>query len=53
VVLGERTKTTGVIMCEQFKSLDVQARHVSFIEKLPSDILHEVLDILNGFIEME
>jgi len=33
VPLDEQTKTTGVIMCEQAKALDLQARAASFIEK--------------------
>ena len=52
VQLDERTKTKGVIMCEQAKSLDVSARHASFLEKAPIDILEEVVDILMGFVEM-
>jgi len=53
VTLDSRTKTTGVIMCEQVKSLDLNARNTTFFERIPDDILAEVLDILNGFIEFE
>lgn len=53
VRLDERTKTTGVIMCEQAKSLDISARNASFLEKVPEDILEEVIDILIGFIEVK
>lgn len=53
VELDNRTKTTGVIMCEQVKDLDIKARNASFYEKAPKDILEEVLDILLGFIEIE
>ncbi len=52
VPLDERTKTTGVIMCEQAKSLDIAARNASFLEKAPKDILEEVVDILIGFVDM-
>lgn len=52
VPLDGRTKTTGVIMCEQIKSLDIAARNASFIEKAPGDILDEVVDILIGFVEI-
>jgi mRNA interferase MazF len=51
VPLDDRTKTTGVVMCEQAKSLDISARHATFIEKAPEDILDEVIDILIGFVE--
>jgi len=49
VQLDERTKTSGVIMCEQVKSLDISAKNASFIEKTPKDIFDEVTDILIGF----
>lgn len=49
VPLDERTKTTGVIMCEQAKSLDISARNASFLEKAPKDILEEMADILISF----
>jgi len=52
VLLDERTKTTGVIMCEQAKFLDISAGNASFLEKAPKDILEEVVDIIIGFIEI-
>lgn len=52
VELDERTKTTGVIMCEQVKALDINARKATFQEKVPTDIVEEVVDILIGFIEI-
>lgn len=53
IELDKRSKTTGVIMCEQVKALDIRARNVSFHEKAPEDILEEVSDILIGFVEIE
>lgn len=47
----KRSKATGVIMCEQVKSLDISARNAVFQEKVPSDILEEVIDILIGCVE--
>lgn len=52
VPLDERMKTTGVVMCEQAKSLNITARNASFLEKAPKDTLEEVVDILIGFVEM-
>ena len=52
VPLDEQTKTTGAIMCEQVKALDLQARAASFIEKAPRHIREEVFDILFGSIEL-
>lgn len=53
VVLDERTNTTGVIMCEQSKSLDFSARNVQFKEKIPLDILENVLNKTYSIIERE
>jgi len=44
VPLDSRTKTTGAILCEQVKSLDVAARNAEFREALPEDLLADVLE---------
>ena len=51
VLLDNRTKTSGVIMCEQMKALDIYTRKASFYEKAPKDVIDEVMDIIIGFIE--
>jgi mRNA interferase MazF len=51
--LDQRTKTTGVVFCDQKKTLDINARNYSYIEVLPEDILFDVIDIISGFIETE
>ncbi len=51
VSLDKRTKTTGVIMCDKAKSLDVSARGIVFVEKVPEDIVKEVIDILIASVE--
>ena len=53
IKLDERTNTTGVILTEQVKALDLTKRNAGFIEKLPDDILYEVCDIVSGFTEIE
>ena len=53
VTLDKKTKTTGVVMCEQLKALDVQARNIRFIERMPHALFAEVLDIIQGFFENE
>lgn len=52
VELDSRTKTTGVILCDQAKMLDLGARNASFAEKLPEDLLNEAVDMIYSFIEM-
>ena len=51
VRLDKRTKTTGEILCEHVKSLDYRARKIAFIEKLPDNLLGEVLDRLHMMLD--
>lgn len=51
VPLDSRTKTTGVILCEHLKSLDLNSRTYQIIEELPKDIFKHVLDIVFAEIE--
>jgi mRNA interferase MazF len=44
VELDNRTRTTGVILCEQVKAVDLNARKFTSVERLPEDILARVLD---------
>jgi len=53
VKLNDQTKTTGVILCDQARTLDINARNYELIEKIPEDILSEVIDIVYGFIEQD
>lgn len=47
----DRTKTHGLIMCEQVKALDISARNGVFIEEAPEEIVAEVLDILHSLLD--
>lgn len=49
--LDDRTKTNGVILCDQARILDISARNYEFIERLPQDILDRVKDLLISFID--
>lgn len=51
IPLQGKTKTTGVILCEHVKTLDLTARQYSFVEKLPKDLLKQVIDIVFSEIE--
>ena len=53
IPLDKRTKTTGVVLCDQARTLDITARNYELIEKAPEDILSEAVDIIHGFIEIE
>lgn len=52
VKLDSRTVTTGSILCQHIKALDVISRGYEVVEHLPDDILQEVFDILYGEIEI-
>ena len=51
--LDDRTTTSGVIMTDQVKALDLTERNAEFIEEMPLDILAEVCDIVSGYSTME
>jgi len=50
--LDDRTKTDGVVMCDQVRMLDLNSRGASFVEKAPADILAEAVDLIVGFVEI-
>ena len=51
VVLDGRTETSGEVMCEQVKCLDIGARDVSYKESAPDGILDEAIDLICSFVE--
>ena len=51
IPLDERTKTTGVILCEHIKALDLNSRTYQVVEILPKDILDKVIDVVYAEIE--
>ncbi|MFR6141799.1 type II toxin-antitoxin system PemK/MazF family toxin (plasmid) [Finegoldia magna] len=48
IELDKRTQTTGVILCEHIKSLDLASRGYKLVEKVPQDILENVLNIVKS-----
>ena len=50
IELDERTQTTGVILCDQAKMLDIKARHAEFKEECPEDIWNEAKDLIISFM---
>ena len=51
IPLDERTKTTGVILCEHIKALDLNSRSFEVVEELPKDILGKVIDVVYSEVE--
>ena len=52
VPLDNRTSTTGVVLCEHVRTLNLQSRKSRFVEKVPDDILKLVTDIITAEIEI-
>lgn len=38
-----QTKAEGVVLCQQVKTIDLEARGIVFIEKAPASVINEVL----------
>lgn len=53
IKLDDRTLTSGVVMTDQIKALDLNRRNPEYIEAVPFDILVEICDIVGGFTEIE
>ena len=51
VPLDHRTTIRGNILCEHVRTLDLEARHYTFVETVPEDILTKVIDIVYAEIE--
>ncbi|MFI3284456.1 MAG: type II toxin-antitoxin system PemK/MazF family toxin [Erysipelotrichaceae bacterium] len=52
VPLDHRTATTGAILCEHVKALDLNSRQYRIIEQLPSDLLQKVINTLFAEIDI-
>ena len=50
VELDERTQTTGVILCDQAKMLDLNARNAQKKEECPEDIWTEARNLIISFL---
>ena len=50
VRLDGRTKTEGVVLCDQIRVLDLKARNAKVVETAPEDITNEVTDVIKGFL---
>jgi mRNA interferase MazF len=45
--------TTGFIMCDQIKAIDINVRGYKIVETIDDDTLWEVADIIHGSVEIE
>lgn len=52
IPLSDGLQTTGVILCEHIRALDINSRGFKSIEQLPDDILRQVTDIIFAEVEI-
>lgn len=52
IPLDDRTVTTGVILCEHIKALDLHSRPYRVVESLPADLLQQAVDLVFAEIEI-
>jgi mRNA interferase MazF len=50
VALPEQSSVTGFVMVEQVKAIDHRARRARFLDKIPVQVLNEVLSLLDACI---
>lgn len=50
-LMGTGTATTGVIRCDQIRTIDLQSRKAVYKERVPDDVMDEVLAILDAIFE--
>lgn len=48
VPLAGRTSLTGLVMCEQVKSIDYRSRQAKLLERAPQDVLNDALAIIDA-----
>jgi len=53
VALDNRTTTTGVILCEHIKSVDLSSRNYKIVDHMPDDLLNEVINRVFAEIEKQ
>ncbi len=52
VSLDNRTVTTGFVLCEHLRTLDLTARPYNFVERIPADILQKVIQLTTAELEI-
>ena len=50
-LMGSGTETQGVVMCNQPRTIDMQARQGRFVERVPPSLLNEVMARLQAMFE--
>lgn len=50
--LTNTKKVNGSVLCEHIRRIDFKARKLSYVEKVSREELEEIIDIVNGIIEI-
>jgi mRNA interferase ChpB len=50
-LMGSGTKTQGVVLCDQTRTIDARARAFKRIEKAPAALVEEALDAVRSILE--
>jgi len=50
VKLDDKTKTKGVVLCDQARILDITARKAQFVETISGEILDKITNMVISFI---
>lgn len=53
IPLDDRTQTTGVVLCEHIRSLDLNSSQYRVVEKMPPDILKTVVGVIASEIKIK
>lgn len=51
IPLADKCKTTGFVMVDQFRSMDINSRNAEYYDKAPNEIVKSVIDIVNEILE--
>lgn len=51
VLLPATLQTKGEVLCQQLKTIDLETRPFTYVERVPIDILHQVLGIVGLIVQ--
>jgi len=52
IPLDSRSKTTGVVLCEHMKAVDLAKRQYEFVEDMPEDVFEKVVFAVSSLIRL-
>jgi mRNA interferase MazF len=53
IPLDSRTKTTGVVLCDQSKTVDLTKRNAQYVEAMPKDLVRTVCNVVMSISEFD